>query len=162
MPALGSTVVALLRNPDQLALLQQDSNLVPAAVEEAMRLRSPFQFMFRRATQDVTIGGGTIRKGETVVVMYGAANRGPRVFDDPDQYRITRPGKHLAFGHGIHFCIGAHLARLESQLALEQLLPLLPRYRLREHTLARSTSLLTFSYSTLDLEPIPAGDPANS
>lgn len=156
--ALGSTVVALLRDRAQLDLLSADPALIPAAVEESMRLRAPFQFMFRGATRDAEVGGLPVCKGETLVVMYGAANRDPRAFTDPDRFQISRvtehAARHIAFGHGIHFCIGAHLARLESQLALARLLPLLPRYRLREATLARSESLLTFSYSTLDLDPV--------
>ena len=108
---IGNAVVELLANPDQLKLLLDDPGLLPNAVDEANRLTCPIQFAFREATEDNEIAGTPIPKGAIIALHMAAANRDPRRFDDPDRFLITRPpGKNLAFGHGIHFCLGAHLA----------------------------------------------------
>ncbi|GAA3812210.1 cytochrome P450 [Streptomyces coacervatus] len=130
MLSLG--VVALLRHPGQLAALRADEDLVPGAVEELLRYLSVVHIGLRRiATEDVEVGGVTIRAGEGVVVALQAANRDPAVFADPDTLDLTRDaGQHLAFGHGLHHCLGQSLARAELQIALPMLVNRLPGLRL--------------------------------
>lgn len=130
MLSLG--VVALLRHPDQLAALRADEDLVPNAVEELLRYLTVVHIGLRRiATEDVEIGGVTVRAGEGVVVALQAANRDPAVFADPDTLDLTRDaGQHLAFGHGLHHCLGQSLARAELQIALPMLFHRLPGLRL--------------------------------
>lgn len=125
-------VELLLHNPDQLKALREDPSLVSGAVEEAVRMVSPVHAMFRTALEDVEIGGVSIPKGAHIRIVYASANRDEARFHEPDRFDIRRPDikKHLAFGHGLHFCIGAPLARLEARLALEALLPSLPELRL--------------------------------
>ncbi|MEM4782668.1 MAG: cytochrome P450 [Halalkalicoccus sp.] len=94
---------------------------LPAAIEEAIRYRSPVQAVARYATEDVTVAGETIREGDHVHVWLGAANHDPEAFENPEEFRPGREGTHLGFGHGIHYCLGAHLARLEARVALETL-----------------------------------------
>ncbi|CAM5586704.1 cytochrome P450 [Streptomyces aurantiogriseus] len=130
MLSLGA--VALLRHPDQLAALRADDALVPAAVEELLRHLSVVHIGLRRiATEDVEVGGVTIRAGEGVVIALQAANRDPEVFGHPDELDLTRDaGRHLAFGHGLHHCLGQSLARAELQIALPALFHRFPRLRL--------------------------------
>lgn len=133
---LGNMVLALLRNPDQLAMLIENPSLIPAAVEEALRYDSPVQILFRFAREDVELGGQTIPKGALVWPILGSANRDETKFADPDRFDITRETNgQVAFGHGIHFCIGAPLARLESRIAIEELLPYLAEMRLTDRPL---------------------------
>ncbi|MFI1033938.1 cytochrome P450 [Streptomyces sp. NPDC020951] len=129
MLSLG--VVALLRHPDQLAALRADDGLVPGAVEELLRYLTVVHIGMRRiATEDVEVGGVTVRAGEGVVVALQAANRDPAVFADPDTLDITRDARqHLAFGHGLHHCLGQSLARAELQIALPTLFRRLPELR---------------------------------
>src|SRR5262249_11187368 len=95
----------------------------PSAIEEILRYRSPGQMMFRQARCDVALRGGTIPAGAFVLAMIGSANRDPAQFPDPGRFDVARtPNPHLAFGHGVHFCIGAPLARLEARIALPDLL----------------------------------------
>ncbi len=120
---IGNGLNALLHNRDQLDLLRSDPSLGKDAVEELLRYDSPVQLTARSAMDDIEIGGTTIPKGEEVIVLLGAGNRDPVVFDDPDALDITR--KHTAvasFGGGAHFCLGAGLARLEGQIVFEKLL----------------------------------------
>ncbi|MFI2200517.1 cytochrome P450 [Streptomyces sp. NPDC020192] len=130
MLSLGA--VALLRHPDQLAALRADEALVPGAVEELLRYLTVVHIGLRRiATADVEIGGVTIRAGEGVVIALQAANRDPAVFTAPDTLDLTRDaGRHLAFGHGLHQCLGQSLARAELQIALPMLFHRLPGLRL--------------------------------
>ncbi|MFJ9895926.1 cytochrome P450 [Streptomyces sp. NPDC091280] len=130
MLSLG--VVALLRHPEQLAALRAEKNLVPGAVEELLRYLSIVHVGLRRiATEDVEIGGVTVRAGDGVVVALQAANRDPSAFADPDTLDVTRDaGQHLAFGHGLHHCLGQSLARAELQIALPMLFERLPELRL--------------------------------
>ena len=115
---IGNVIVELLRNPDQLDLLLADPALVDAAIEESLRYDSPFQFVFRETTSDIELSGVTIPGGSIVLNMIGAANHDPAHFDDPDRFDITRKPSHLGFGQGIHFCLGAALARMEARAAL--------------------------------------------
>ena len=127
----GTLFKLLAENPDQRALLQADPSLVPAAVEEAMRLITPLQLTARTTSREVTLHGVTIPAGGRVVLVPGAANRDERQFPDPDTFDITRPrGRHLGFGEGVHGCLGAPLARLEARIALEEALPVLGDYEL--------------------------------
>lgn len=127
----GTLVKLLAENPDQRALLQADPSLIPAAVEEALRLITPLQLTARTTAREVTLHGVTIPAGSRVVLIPGAANRDERQFPDPDRFDVTRPrGRHLGFGEGVHGCLGAPLARLEARLALEEALPVLGDYEL--------------------------------
>lgn len=133
---LGNMVIALLRNPDQLEKLIEDPSLIPSAVEEALRYDSPVQILFRFAREDIELGGHTIPKGALVWPVLGSANHDETKFANPERFDITRDASgHVAFGSGIHFCIGAPLARLESRIAIEELLPYLAEMRLSERPL---------------------------
>ena len=127
--ALGMS--ALVRHPDQLDLLRARPELVPAAVEEMLRYDAPFQMNLRFVTEDVELGGQTLRAGDLVRQALGAANRDPARFEDPDALRIERPpARHLSFGLGHHFCPGAPLARLQAQIAVDAMVRRLPSLRL--------------------------------
>ena len=103
--------------------LRSEPALIPGAIEEVLRYRSPVQYMYRRALTDVTIRDQEIRAGQMVLAWIGSANRDEVQFPDPDNFDIRRtPNRHIAFGHGIHFCLGAPLARLEAKIALTLLL----------------------------------------
>ncbi|WP_405724011.1 cytochrome P450 [Streptomyces sp. NBC_01537] len=130
MLSLG--VVTLLTHPTQLSALRADPELVPGAVEELLRYLTVVHIGMRRiATEDVELGGVTIRAGEGAVVSLQAANRDPEAFTDPDAFDITRDARHhIAFGHGLHHCLGQSLARAELQIALPALLSRLPSLRL--------------------------------
>jgi cytochrome P450 len=119
---IGNATLALLEHPAELARLVADRSLVPLLVEEALRYDSPAQLLFRTATEDVEIAGVRIPAGAVVAPLFASANRDERVFPDPDRFDVTRdPKEHLAFGHGIHFCLGAALARLEARVAFDAL-----------------------------------------
>ncbi len=130
---IGNGVLSLLRHPDQLALLRENPGLIRSAVEELLRFESPIQTTTREVAEDLTWSGHEIRRGEVVLLVLGAANRDPLQFPAPDRLDITRTdNRHLAFGAGIHFCIGASLSRLEGQLAIPALLGRMPELRLAD------------------------------
>jgi cytochrome P450 len=128
---IGNGLVALFRHPGELARLRADLSLVPAAVEEFLRYDGPVQHTtFRMTTEPVTIGDVKIPAHEQVLVVLAAADRDPEHFPDPDRLDISRPdNRHIAFGHGIHFCVGAPLARLEGDVAFTSLLRRFPAMR---------------------------------
>ena len=129
---IGSGVLALLEHPDQLARLRSDPALLPSAVEELLRFCAPVAMStLRYAASDVTLGGVVIPKGDMMFLVITAANRDPARFPSPDALDLTRAdNKHLAFGHGIHYCLGAPLARLEGEIALGTLWRRMPDLRL--------------------------------
>ena len=128
---LTSAIWLLLNHPDQLRQLRETPALITGAVEESLRYESPFQRLGRVANEDVELANQRIHKGQTVLSLLGAANRDPEPFPDPDRFDIRRaPARNLAFGHGIHFCLGAALARLEASIAIPTVLCRLPRLEL--------------------------------
>ena len=129
---IGNAVHALLTNPDQLARLRQSPALMATAVEECLRWDSPVQSRTRVATADMDIGGQRIPAGQTLFLLLGAANRDPRAFADPDRFDVGRAhNAHVALGHGIHYCLGNALARLEARVALGWMVERLPRLALK-------------------------------
>ena len=133
---IANAVLHLLAHPGELDLVRADRGLVPAAIEESLRLEPAAAVVDRYATADALLGGVRIPAGEQVTVSIAAANRDPAVFADPDRYEVRRPNasRHLAFAHGPHFCLGAHLARLEARIAIETLLARLPQLRLDDRS----------------------------
>jgi cytochrome P450 len=128
--ALGT--LALIAHPDQCRLLVEDRSLIPGAVEEMLRWNSPVVHMARTATADVEIRGQRIAEGDTVVMLYGSANRDEGIFGpDSEEFKVTRhPNPHIAFGCGEHSCVGAQLARLEASVMFDELLRRFPRLEL--------------------------------
>lgn len=141
---ISNAMLALLRNPDQLELLRAAPERVPDALEELLRYDSPVQMTSRIATSDCELAGRPVRRGQQLVLLLGAANRDPEAFADPERLDVTRTDvRHLSFSHGIHFCLGAQLARLEGALALEALITRYPRIRLPEQRLTwRNNTIL--------------------
>jgi len=125
-------VLTLLQHPDQLDRLRSDPALIDSAVEEILRHRGPIQSTKPGyATEDITLHGVTIPKGKPIMPLFGAANHDPRVFEAPLEFDIGRsPNRHLGFGHGVHFCLGAHLARAEAKLGIRNLIERFPDLRL--------------------------------
>lgn len=134
---IGNGLVALLRHPDQLEHLRMNPGLIATAIEELLRYDSPLQRIWRMATENVEINGATIKKGQIVLPMLGAANRDPAEFPSSDQLDLNRRrNKHMAFGNGIHLCIGAPLARLQGVIAINTIVQKFPSLQLETDALA--------------------------
>ncbi|MBU6393846.1 MAG: cytochrome P450 [Sphingomonadales bacterium] len=128
---IGNGLLSLAKFPNQWRMLVADPSLAESATEEILRYESSLVGTNRTAFVDTTVGGKTIRAGERVLTLVAAGNRDPAVFDEPDRFDITRKGpKHLSFGGGIHFCVGAELARLEGEIALKSLVSRFPQLRI--------------------------------
>ena len=124
---IANAAVLLAEHPEQRHRLAEDPAVIPAAIEEFLRYDSPVQALGRRTTRSVELHGTTVPAGAQVALVFGSANRDPREFVHPDRLDIDRrPERHLAFGHGIHYCLGAALARLEARVAFEELLARAP------------------------------------
>lgn len=149
---IGSAMKALLHNPDALARVQADPSRIPAMLEETLRYESPIQGVPRLVMQDVEIAGTAIRKDSRVMVLMASANRDERRFPDPNRFDIDRNAKdHVAFGHGIHFCLGAALARLEGRVAFEALLARARDFELLTEDILPHDSLLVRGPKALEI-----------
>jgi cytochrome P450 len=128
---LGNGLLALLSTPGEYEKLRDNPDLIPGAVEEMLRFDSSVQMTGRTAFEDVQVGDVTIAKGEHVISLLGAANRDPDQFEEPDEFRADRKNvRPMSFGGGIHFCLGAQLARVEAEIAIREILKRLPNLRL--------------------------------
>lgn len=137
---VGNAIVAFADFPEQWQALRADRSKIPAAIEELLRYEAPSQYQVRTATRDVTLHGTTIPQGSVVLLLTAAATRDERMFPDPDRLEIDRERKmgfNLAFGYGVHSCLGAALARMESRIALDALLDVLPDYEVDRDGLRR-------------------------
>jgi cytochrome P450 family 142 subfamily A polypeptide 1 len=145
----------LIENPGERQKLIDDPSLIPRAVEEMIRVVSPVHSFARTATQDTELRGEKIRKGDTVLMLYPAANRDPAEFEDPDTFRIDRDPRHLGFGHGNHFCLGANLARMEMRVAFQELLRRLPDMEYARGGPVVRSSPLVHSYVEMQVRYTP-------
>jgi cytochrome P450 len=129
---LGSAIRILADDPDLQQAVRADLDLVPALVEEVLRLESPFTGHYRRVRRDTRLGEVPLAAGDSLFLMWSSANRDPTHFDAPDELRLDRPNPrdHLGFGRGIHHCVGAPLARMEARVTLEELLLATDRFTL--------------------------------
>jgi cytochrome P450 len=129
--AAGNGLWALFSNPDQMVRLRENPTLLPSALDEMLRYDAPLQLFHRYVLEDMEYGGYELRRGEQIGLLYGSANRDSQAFDRPDEFDVGRaPNRHLAFGAGVHFCLGAQLARLELEVLFGTLLSRLPMLRL--------------------------------
>lgn len=154
---LGSAVRYLADNPQLQAQLRQNPDMVPSVVEEVLRLWTPARLLARTASRDTSIHGRAIRQGEKIALMWAAANRDGSIFDDPEGFRIRRPNRHVAFGFGIHTCLGGPLARTELRVAVERILA-----RTSRITSAGPAEMAPWPHigpRTLPLELIPCNGP---
>ena len=150
---IGNGLLALAARPELAARLQADRSLLPAAVEELLRYDSSVQGVVRFARRQTELRGRTIEQGAVLLPLVGAANRDPAQFSDPDELDIERsPNRHLSFGRGIHFCLGAPLARLEGEIAFAALLDRFPEPRVAEGGVERNSTLLLRGVGRLELE----------
>lgn len=158
---IGNAVRCLLEHPAEMERVRADLSLVPSAVEETLRFRSPVQATIRILTQDYDLAGSQLQAGQRVVVWLGAANRDPAEFPDPDRFDAGRdPNRHLAFGLGIHFCLGAPLARLEAQVALDTILRRLPPFERADQEpfeLVEGFIMHGVKHLPVRFAPVPAG-----
>ena len=152
---VGNGVLALLRAPEQLALLRRSPDLIAGAIDELLRFDGPVQITQRVATEDLDLLGHRVRAGDEIMLVLGAANRDPAVFADPHRLDATRDARrHVAFGGGIHHCLGATLARVEGHVALHALLTRFPLIALA----GTPTRLPTFTLRGLESLPVLLGD----
>ena len=155
---IGNGMRALLRNPDQLALLRERPELMPSAVEELLRYDSPVQLDMRFARRDLEIGGRFVRSRTMITPAIGSANRDPERFQRPDELDITRPDAgNISFGRGIHHCLGAPLARLEGRIALEVLLERFARIGFGKRPPRYRQSIVLRGLEHFDIRAIPRG-----
>jgi cytochrome P450 len=151
--ALGNAILLFDEHTDSRARLLADPSLLPSAAEEVLRYDSPVQGLSRVAKRDIALHGSAIPEGARVHMLFAAANRDPRAFDDPELFDIERaPNHHLAFGFGIHFCLGASLARMELRIGLEEFLARVPRYRVRREQLTRLPSDTNRGFERIPIE----------
>ncbi|GAA4540198.1 cytochrome P450 [Pseudonocardia xishanensis] len=157
---LSSALLLLLRRPDQLALVQAEPSRIPRLLEESLRLESPVQWLPRRCRVDTEIGGRVIPAGAQVILVLGSANRDERLFDVPDELDLERANvkSHVGFGHGVHFCLGAPLARLEGTIAFEEIFRRLPDLRLTP-TAGEPKLMKSIMFRGIDELDISFGDP---
>jgi cytochrome P450 len=135
---LANAVVLFARHPEEYRKVRESPAIVPDAVEEVLRFTSPSQYQGRVTTRDVGWHGRAVPKGARILLLTGSANRDERAFPDPDRFDVERrPEHHLGLGHGVHFCLGASLARLESRVAIEELAARFPRYAVDEDRCVR-------------------------
>ena len=149
---IANMTMVLADDADLRRLLVEDPSRIPDAVEEVLRLESPVQGLARTATEDVTVHGETIEEGQQVLLLFGAANRDEQEFPDADVLQLGRQSdRALAFGHGVHYCLGATLARLETRVAFEELLARIPDYEIGEGA-RRVPSAMVRGFEHLPLE----------
>ena len=149
---IGHAVVLFDQHPDQWNLLLDDESMIPAAIEEILRMQPPSQYQGRFALEDVTFEGGTIPARSPVLLLTGAATRDPRAFEDPDSFDITRsPNSTPAFGFGVHSCLGAWLARLECRVALSEIRRRWPNFSVDKRGLKRVNMSNVAGYSNVPI-----------
>ncbi len=150
---IANGLLALIRNPEECELLRRDDGAEVGAVEEILRYDAPVQYSGRVVRTDAEIGGKVVRAGEGIRMIFASANRDPEVFEDPDRLDVKRdPNPHLAFGYGIHYCLGAQLARLEGRIALSTIVRRFPGLRLAEGKLRWRPAAVLRGLEALPLE----------
>jgi cytochrome P450 len=153
---LGNCLLALQRFPEERAKVQADLGRIPAAIEEILRYEGSTQAMARTLTTDIEMHGQAMGAGDKVLLLLGSGNRDERVWENPDVYDLDRawPTHHLGFGHGIHVCLGAALARLEMRVSLEEFLTRYPNYEIDESALERvhSGNVRGYSHARITLQ----------
>jgi cytochrome P450 len=155
---LGNAMILLARHPDQRAWLVADPGRIPDAIEEVVRFDNSSQMLARVLTRDVGLHGETMPAGKKVLLLIGSANRDERAFERADAFDVRRtPRPSLAFGYGIHVCLGASLARLEGRVALEEVLPRMPDYEVDDAGLVRVHSANVRGYSSVPIRYRPRG-----
>ncbi len=168
MNMIANAIIELSRHPDERRKLVRQPARWPGALEEILRFVSPVQGLARTTTRDVEVAGVTIPAGDQVLLLYGSANHDETVFDRPDELDLDRDvGRHWTFGHGIHFCLGNAVARLETRIALEELLARIPDYAVDESGIVRNQLVPTRGVACAPLEhradrdaaPAPRGEP---
>src|SRR5581483_4284171 len=149
---IGNAARNLLSHPAELAKVRADRSLVPSLVEEVLRYESPVQLLPRLTAREVELEGGKIPANATVFLLLASANRDERKFPEPDRFDVTRnPQDHVAFGYGIHYCLGAPLARLEGRIALDSLLFDCPAFTCTREHLPQIASIIVRGVQTLPL-----------
>jgi cytochrome P450 len=151
---IGNAILCLDEAPQALDEVRQHPDRLPDAIEEVLRFRSPVQSMFRVVARPATLGGQSMQPGQPVLAWIGSANRDEQFFNDADRFDVHRsPNRHLAFGQGIHYCLGAPLARLESRIALAAILRRLPNLRRqRDGQLEAQDSVIVYGVKSLPVE----------
>ncbi|MBU8769389.1 cytochrome P450 [Cytobacillus oceanisediminis] len=151
---IANTMLTLFEQPDILNQLYRDHSLIPAAIDEVLRYRSPFHGMNRFVTEDIQLKGMNLKKGQEVMAWIGSANRDERVFDKPDVFDINRsPNNYLSFGAGVHYCLGSQLAKLEAKICITEMLKAIPTMKLDTSKQLRLISS-TFMYGYKELPVI--------
>lgn len=147
---IGNAMVTFLERPEMMERLKSDMSLLPVAIEEVLRFRSPIQSLGRRVAVDTEFHGHRMKQDDRVVVWLGSANRDEKKFDGADQFLLNRhPNPHLGFGHGIHLCLGAPLARLEAEIALTALLQKMPAMTLSDPSIQPLPSSFVYGYESI-------------
>lgn len=150
---IGNSLLTFTEHPETLDHLAKKPEDIPNAISEVLRYRSPAQSLFRKATKDVELGGQKIKKGDVLAVWFGAANHDPEVFPNPEVFDIHRNNHdHLAFGHGIHYCLGAPLAKLEAKVAFETIFQNIEQIQVKPGaTIERHPSVLMYRLEHLPI-----------